>query len=87
MERTKGDPSAPATKADIQLIMAELGKLYDANQRWKNEMKEHFDLTVENIRHDLEGANRDQIDVLKDRSTDHQRRIVRLEKLAGLGTA
>jgi hypothetical protein len=70
------DDKAPATKADIQLLMAEIGKLYDANERWKDELKGHFDLTVENIRTDLTGAN-------KDRLEGHENRIARLEKHVG----
>lgn len=82
----KNDPTAPATKADIALVMNEIGKLYDANQRLKHDLREHFDFTVENIRHDLEGANRDHIEMLKDRSNDHLHRIKRLEKNAGIAT-
>lgn len=29
---------AAATKQDIQMLMEEIGKLYDANQRWKDEI-------------------------------------------------
>ncbi len=77
-------PSPPATKDDIQMLMGEIGKLYDANERWKDEIlgtnqqrkeeiKRHFDLTVETIRHDLQGANRDRIE-------NHEDRIVRIEQ-------
>lgn len=62
----KQDNHAPATKADIQMLMEQIGMLYDANQRWKSEIMEHFDLTVENIRHDLQGARRDEIESIKD---------------------
>jgi len=94
----KPNDSAPATKSDIKLLMAELGKLYDATERWKNEladksqrqqvlsvseMKQHFDLTVEQIRHDLLAANREQIELLRDRSEGHENRITRLEQHAG----
>lgn len=83
---------APATKADIKIIMDEIGRLYDANERWKNElkvemdrrasdsekrMKNHFDLAVENIRADLTGANKDRIE-------GHEHRIVQLEKHIGI---
>lgn len=59
------------------MLMESIGKLYDANERWKNEVKRHFDVTVEKIRHDLQGANKDQIENLEDR-------LDRLEKHAGL---
>src|SRR5688572_24220758 len=51
------DPTSPATKDDIQMLMGEIGKLYDANERCKDELKRHFDFTVETIRHELPGAN------------------------------
>ena len=75
----KPDPlaDAPATKADIRMLMVEIGKLYDANQRWKDELKGHFDLAVENIRTDLVGANKDKIE-------NHEHRLGRLEKHTGL---
>ncbi len=88
----------PATKSDIKLLMDELGKLYDANERWKDELadktqrgqllavtetKQHFDLTVEQIRHDLLAANREQIELQRDRIDGHENRITRLEQHAG----
>jgi hypothetical protein len=36
------DSTAPATKEDIAMIMHEIGKLYDANERWKNELKDEL---------------------------------------------
>ncbi len=68
---------APATKADIKLLMGEIGKLYGANERWKNELKQHFDLAVENISAELKGANKDKIE-------SHETRIARLETHVGL---
>lgn len=96
------DTTAPATKADITLVMDKIGKLYDATERWKQEIideldiriehqfekhfdrrmgeiKYYFDIAVENIRYDLVHANREEIEVLKDRSKNHERRIVVLE--------
>jgi hypothetical protein len=104
------DATAPATKADIALlkadvtlVMNEVRKLYDATERWKNEIvdeldariehqfdkhfgrkmgeiKYYFDIAVENIRYDLVHANREEIEVLKDRSKNHERRIAVLER-------
>lgn len=42
-----------------------------------SEIKHYFDLTVETIRHDLLGANKDDIEVMRDR-------ITRLEHHTGL---
>lgn len=77
---------APATKEDIQLLMQEIGKLYDANARWKGEiedridaseerMKRHFDMVVETIRHDLLGAHKDRIENHENRLTHVERRL------------
>ena len=79
---------ASAAKSDIQMLMTEIGKLFDANERWKDEleekvvvsevrMKSQFDLSVENIRAELVGANRDRIE-------SHEIRISRLERHAGI---
>jgi|CXWL01.1.fsa_nt_gi hypothetical protein len=73
-----------ATKQDIALLMEEIGKLYDANQRWKDEIIQktgewkdeiisEFKLVAEDMHHDLHG-------VTKDRFEGHEQRIVRLEK-------
>ena len=74
--------SAPATKADIELLMDSLGKLYDANERWKqqiiHETTRKFDLAVETVRREVPPAKSDQIEVLSDR-------IRRLEHHVGLG--
>ena len=40
---------------------------------WKEEIKFHFDVTVENISHNLKSANREEIEVIKDN-------IVRLKR-------
>lgn len=79
---TKGD--IRMLKDDIQMIMEQLGKMYDAQERWKTELKEHFDLVAENIRHDFASANREEIDVLKDGHKGHEKRILTLERAAGL---
>jgi len=63
--------------------MGELGKTYDAMEKWKNELhmdmtiwktelKDHFDVVVENLRHDMIGTHKDKIQ-------NHEDRIVRLE--------
>ncbi len=87
--------NVPATRADIALLMGEFGKMYVAQERWKGdlegkmelwktELKEHFDLVVENIRHDFAFANRKEIDVLKDGHKGHEKRILTLERTPGI---
>lgn len=77
----KKDPTAPATKADIHMMMGEIGKLYDANERWKEEVKkdvkEHFDVVIENMHHDYKGAHKDDMENLKNR-------VTRLEEEVGI---
>lgn len=91
----KKEHSAPATKADIAGLMDSIGKLYDATEswkdeilgaqaRWKDDIIQQFKVSVELIRHDLVGANSDRIELLKDRQTDHEQRITRLEGRAGI---
>lgn len=75
------DDNTPATKGDLAQLSAELrGEMTGM----KEEIIRHFDVVVENIRHDLEGANKDEIGVLKDGKSDHEQRIVHLEQLAGM---
>jgi hypothetical protein len=67
------DRNSPATKADIQLIMTEIGRLYAANEQWKDELIEHFDLAAEDIKHNFESAFHDKLE-------QHDDRIKRLER-------
>jgi|GEM_PF-1223408 len=46
----------------------------------KTEIKQHFDVTAENIQYDMRGAHKDKISVLNDRSYDHEQRIIVMEK-------
>lgn len=77
----KAKKSPPATKFDIELLMNSVGRLYDANERWKQEIiqetNDKFDFTVETLRRDVPAAKSDQIEVLNDR-------IHRLEEHCGL---
>ena len=43
------------------------------------ETMRYFDVVAEDIRHDFGSANREEIDVLKDRTNNHEKRIKRLE--------
>ena len=48
-----------------------------------DEMKRHFDVVVEDIRHDLVGANRDEVVSLRNSRVDHEQRLLRLERYIG----
>jgi ElaB/YqjD/DUF883 family membrane-anchored ribosome-binding protein len=85
------DNQTPATKADIQAVMTsveslmdEIGKLYDANERWKDELKDHFDLVIENVRSELLRARHDKVELLDDRTKNLDRRVSRLEVRMGV---
>lgn len=80
MPMAKHEDTSPATKDDIKMLMDSIGRLYDANERWKNELKEHFDLKTEIIRHDL-------IDAKSDRVANHEDRLRKVEKHTGLAVA
>jgi len=71
------DDTTPPTKADIR-------ELHEEISRSKEEILHEFRLTVETIRHDLLGANHDEIGQLKDKSQDHEQRIRPLERTASL---
>jgi hypothetical protein len=84
----KHDENAPATKKDVQLLMEEIGKLYVANERWKDEILDkneawkdeivhEFKVVAEDLRHDLLGVHKDKIE-------NHEDRLVRLERHVGV---
>jgi hypothetical protein len=103
------ETNPPATKADIDALMDSIGKLYDSNERWMNqiltanerfrdeilesvrrskteaveETKRHFDVVMEDIRHDLLGANRDEVISLRNSKVDHEQRLLRIERSVG----
>ena len=83
--------TAPATKLDISLLMNEIGKLYDANERWKDELHEgmekwknelrlHFDFCVEQFKEGIKTINIEKIE-------EHGTRLTRLELHTGLPRA
>lgn len=75
------DDTTPATKGDLAQLRDELDRKIES---FKDEILRHFDVAVENIRHDLTGALRDAIEIAKDLKDNHERRIRRLERAAGL---
>jgi hypothetical protein len=74
-----------ATKADLEQLEQRLDKKLELKlEQFRDDILRHFDLTVETIRHDLEGANRDQIQVLLDGKKKLEDRVHRLERHLGL---
>ena len=77
---------SPATKEDIRLLMEQIGAYYDRVESrlaaHEDSIKRHFDVRVEDIRHDLLGASKDRLEAHQDRLNDHGERIERLERHA-----
>ena len=86
------DMTVPATKQDIldllQHIDGQVSHLYKANERWKNELhgdmekwrdelRLHFDFTAERFAGDFQTINLEKIG-------DHDARIVHLEVITGV---
>jgi hypothetical protein len=93
------DSTAPATKDDIKILMDEIGKSYQASERWKNELsqkmeakmeawkeeiKGHFDLVAEQLRSDIVSATREEVVGLKDATQGYQKRLRRVEQALGI---
>gem|GEM_PF-4108430 len=77
-----------ATKKDMKGLERNIVDLTNEIQRsgeetrkYFEETKRHFDVKTEQLRHDYLGAHKDEVEVLKDARKDHERRIVRLEKM------
>lgn len=83
-----GDPQSPATQADLQQVRAEMirrfttvdeqfQRVFEHIDRKTEEIMRHFDVVAEQLRHDAMGANRDDIEGVKDR-------VAQLEQHCGL---
>jgi archaellum component FlaC len=70
-------------KSVIQ-VSQEIETLRDEAEALHEETRRHFDVVAEKFFHDAIGAHKDEIESLKDGKADHERRIRRLEKSAGL---
>jgi hypothetical protein len=81
MWRAEVDSRFITLKENMTLLRQEIK---EEISQGKAEMKDHFDLVAENIRHDFVAANREEIEVLKDRSKDHGKRLGALEQVVGI---
>ncbi len=54
-----------------------MAHMYSDMQAWKEELRLHFDVVVENLKHDLFSARHDDIESLKTR-------VTRLERKTGI---
>lgn len=75
---TRGHRSSPATKQDIEDFASLIGgyciraeqKIDDLEthmKQWKADLKDQVQLMTDHLRDDLGGANRDEVQMLKDR--------------------
>lgn len=87
------DPTAQATKDDLDALEKKLtssltesitASLIQIIKKEGEETRRHFDVVAEDIRHDLAGANRDEISVLRDAKVDYSSRITKIETVVGL---
>ena len=73
--------SQPATKGDLAALRTELkGEM----ERQKTEIIGEFHIVAGQFRHDLIGATKDDLSLLKDTDHKHDARISRLGRHAGL---
>ena len=77
----RADKSLVQLRQDFKTFKDELEQKAEALHE---ETRRHFDVVAEKIHHDAIGARKDDIELLKGRRDDHERRIGRLEKSAGL---
>ena len=74
------DPQASATQADFQQVRAEMHerfttvdgqfqRVFEHIDRKAEEILRHFEVIAEQTRHEAMGANRDDIETIKDRVT------------------
>lgn len=82
-------PSPPATKDDIEQLAGLIGSHYDRTAReiadlwqhmelWKEDLIEQFRVTMDEIRREMRGANRDEIQTLKDRLRNVEQLLQRM---------
>ena len=82
------DHDHPATKGDLSAVKHDLRQLTQALHRIDrrfDELRDHFDATLENIMEEMKGANQAEIALIAEKHLpDHEARIRGLEKQAGL---
>ena len=83
-EELHEDDGQPATKRDVRLLNADVEALETKMDDRFNELRDHFDATVEIIKDELRGANSDEISLLKDAKEDHEERLATVEQKIGL---
>ena len=87
-----------ALRKDVTALGKELSDRLDGHDRQfetllkamkaeGEETRRHFDVVAEKIHGDVAGANKDEIEVLKDTDANHDRRIEAIEGHLGLPSA
>jgi hypothetical protein len=67
----------PVVRGDLRRLKIQMDHRFD-------ELRDHFDASIENIVEQLKGANADELSSLHDAKTDHGQRLCVLEQRAGL---
>ena len=86
--------TSPATKADIASLRVDFDALRGDVAAFRTEMLNRFDeerrftaVMFEQLKHDVLGAIGDFVSVERDKQNNHERRIQRLERIAGVAAA
>lgn len=69
-------------KSEVQTIKSDIQTVKSDMQTMKQEILDHFDAVIENVEDELKGANRDEIELIKDVQQRHEQRIAQLETAA-----
>ncbi|MDP7454624.1 MAG: hypothetical protein QF809_03765 [Candidatus Peribacteraceae bacterium] len=84
------DDNQPATRKDLFILEKKIDNRFDGFEMilkiWKDEIYRHFGVISEDTRHDAMGANKDTIELIKDKQQKHDVRIRKLEDHVGMIT-
>lgn len=74
------------TRVDqLERRLTEVASSFDSKlMNFAEEIKRHFDVIAEDLRHDVIGANRDEVLSIVDKQQQNSDRIRHLEQLAGM---
>ncbi len=76
-----------ALKRDVRKLEIALKRdVQNQFQEFEKRIRRHFEVVLEDYRHDLAGVNHDEIEAMKDRQRNHEQRIATLERSAGMVT-
>ena len=74
------DSTSPATKADLQLIVAQIDELRGEIKAEAEQTRHHFEVVAENLLHDFRGGFADRTSQHDDKLRNHEDRISACER-------